>query len=66
MITVVYSLMMISLVAMKFLRKASAKKANTPVVYKNNCDTTNARYAINANGYLEEISGPKVKGQYMD
>jgi len=64
MIIVVYTLMMLSFVALRLFRRAS-RKGNRPAFYRNDHDTSNARYAINENGYLEEIAGPKVTDGYM-
>jgi hypothetical protein len=60
MIIIVNTLSMLCLVALPLLRKID-KKEDRPVVYKINTDTTHACYAINSNGYLEEVTGSKVK-----
>lgn len=58
MITIVHATMMLGLIVLPLLRKT--KKANAPVVLKNDCDTTHAHYAVNCNGYLEKVAGDKV------
>lgn len=59
MITIVNSISILCLIALPLLRKAT-KQQDEPVVYKINTDTTNANYAINSNGYLEEVAGNKI------
>jgi hypothetical protein len=61
MITVIQVLMLLGLIVLPLFKKA-AKKQNQPIVYKNDIDTTNAQYAINQHGYLEEVAGKKVHG----
>ncbi len=56
---------MLGLIALPLLKKTNKKK-DKPVVYKNNHDTTNAHYAVNYKGYLEEIPGNKVFGRVID
>jgi hypothetical protein len=58
MITIVHATMMLGLIVLPLLK--TNKKTNKPVVYKNDHDTTDAHYAVNTNGYLEEVSGSKV------
>ena len=58
MITIVHATMMLGLIVLPLLKKG--KKTTNAVAYKNNRDTTNAHYAINNNGYLEEVPGSKV------
>jgi hypothetical protein len=65
MIIVANTLISIALVTILISRRA-VKKMKPPVIYKNNNDTRNARYAVNKNGCLEEISGNKISGQYID
>lgn len=61
MITIANTISILCLIALPLLRK-NVKKTNRPFVYKINTDTTNAHYAINSNGYLEEVAGNKVNG----
>ncbi|QKJ28935.1 hypothetical protein HQ865_03920 [Mucilaginibacter mali] len=65
MITVLTSIVMLALIALPFFKRGS-KPADKTVVYKNDTDTTHAHYAINDRGYLEEISGNKVHGNFID
>ena len=65
MITVIHTLVMLGLIVLPLLKR-TAKAGKKPVVYKNNHDITNAHYAVNSKGYLEEISGNKVPGNVID
>lgn len=60
MITIVNTISMLCLIALPLVRKTT-KKYDKPVVYKIDTDTTYANYAINSNGYLEEVAENKVK-----
>jgi hypothetical protein len=63
MITIVHTTMMLGLIILPLLRLA--KKTARQVVYKVDNDTTEARYAINSNGYLEKVSGNKVSSDQV-
>lgn len=65
MITVLTTIVMIGLIALPFFKRTS-KPSNKIVVYKNDTDTSNAHYAINERGYLEEVAGNKVHGNVID
>lgn len=60
MITIINIISILCLIALPLLRETT-KRQDRPVAYKINTDTTDARYAINSNGYLEEVVGSKVK-----
>ncbi|GAB3913818.1 hypothetical protein [Mucilaginibacter boryungensis] len=60
MITIVNTISMLCLIALPLARKTT-QKHDKPVVYKIDTDTTEASYAINSNGYLEEVAENKVK-----
>jgi len=47
-------------VVMFILRSKTRKKSNSVTKYKIDTDTTYARYAINENGFLEEINEGKL------
>lgn len=65
MITALHILTMFGLLLLPLLKRP-VKQAAKPLVYKIDQDTTDAHYAINSHGYLEEVSGNKVPGNFID
>jgi len=65
MITVIQILALLACMILPLFKTPKAK-VKRPVVYKNNHDTTDAHYAINNNGCLEEIVSSKVQRGYID
>lgn len=64
MITILHTIIILGLVILPLLKVT--KKSGKPVVYKNDRDTSDADYAVNDHGFLEEIARKKVSGQVMD
>jgi len=58
-ITALFAVICLSLV-MFILRSKTRKKSKSVTKYKIDTDTTYARYAINENGFLEEINEGKL------
>lgn len=65
MISLLHIFTMFGLLLLPLLKRPS-KQAAKPVIYKIDSDTADAHYAINSHGYLEEVQGNKVHGNFID
>lgn len=64
--TIVHVLTILCLIVLPLLTMSGKKKSKS-AERKIDTDTSNAHYAVNANGFLEEVKGDsKISSQYID
>jgi hypothetical protein len=59
-----YTMILLGFIILPLIK--SVRREEQPVIYKIDKDTSEATYAINEHGFLEDITGKHIPQHYID